>query len=95
MGKVEDAWQTMVANYPAKTGRSLDAWVTLVREQDLTAHGTIVAWLKTEHGMGHGFANGVAAIALAADEARRTTPPSWTPSTQARRRRCGPSAMPW
>jgi hypothetical protein len=50
----------MVANFPEKTGKPLDAWLKLVAKQKLAKHGEIVAWLKSEHGMGHGFANLVA-----------------------------------
>lgn len=50
----------MVANFPEKTGKPLDAWLMLVNKQALAKHGEIVAWLKTEHDMGHGFANLVA-----------------------------------
>lgn len=50
----------MVANFPEKTGKPLDAWLKLVAKQKLAKHGEIVSWLKEEHGMGHGFANLVA-----------------------------------
>lgn len=50
----------MVANFPEKTGKPLEQWLALVKKQALAKHGEIVAWLKDEHGMGHGFANLVA-----------------------------------
>jgi Domain of unknown function (DUF4287)/Domain of unknown function (DUF5655) len=61
---VDDATATMIANFPARTGRTLDAWVGLVREAGLARHGEIMTLLKSEHGMSHGFANMVALTAL-------------------------------
>ena len=60
MGKVEDAVETMKQNLADKTGKSLDAWVKLVRKQKLEKHGQMVAWLKSEHALGHGYANLIA-----------------------------------
>lgn len=67
MGKIEDATATMIANMPEKTGKPLDAWLKIVAKAKLAKHGEIVAMLKSEHGMGHGFANLVAHKALASD----------------------------
>ena len=67
MGKIEDATASMIANMPEKTGKTLDAWLTIVAKAKLAKHGEIVAMLKSEHGMGHGFANLVAHKALASD----------------------------
>lgn len=50
----------MVANFPEKTGKPLEQWLALAKKKALAKHGEIVAWLKDEHGMGHGFANLVA-----------------------------------
>ena len=66
---VDDATATMIANFPARTGRPLDDWVRLARGSGLTKHGQIVSMLKAEHGMTHGFANFVANRALAPDDA--------------------------
>jgi hypothetical protein len=67
MGKIEDATATMVANMTEKTGKPLDAWLKVVAKSKLQKHGAIVSLLKTEHAMGHGFANLVAHKALASD----------------------------
>jgi hypothetical protein len=64
MSTVDDATATMVANFPAKTGRPLEDWLKLVRASGLTRHGEIVSMLKAEHGMSHGFANLTALRAL-------------------------------
>ena len=67
MSTVDDAIATMIANFPDRTGRSLDDWVTLVRSTGPGRHGEIIKYLKTEHGMSHGFANMVALTALKDD----------------------------
>ncbi len=56
--KVELA--NMVANLKDKTGKSLDEWLGLARTSGQGKHGALVAWLKAEHGLGHGYANLVA-----------------------------------
>ena len=49
-----------------KYGRPVQDWVDLVHANTgLTRHGELVAWLKTEHGLGHGHATAVVAHALA------------------------------
>ena len=68
MSTVDDATATMIANFPARTGRPLDEWVALVRASGKTRHGEIMTFLKTDHGMSHGFANYVALTALKPDE---------------------------
>ena len=48
-------------------GQPIDHWIGLVREQHAAGtvrHGELVAWLKTEHGLGHGHANAVVAHTL-------------------------------
>lgn len=60
MGKVDDATATMIANLEAKTGKSMAEWVKLVQAERLPKHGAMVAFLKSKHGLGHGYANLVA-----------------------------------
>lgn len=50
----------MAANLEAKTGRSLDAWIVAAKASGHTRHKALVDWLKSEHGLGHGYANLVA-----------------------------------
>jgi len=59
----------MIARLPAQTGRTLDEWLTLVATSGLTTHSTIVALLKSEHGVSHGYANLIAHKALRSDAA--------------------------
>jgi hypothetical protein len=69
MPRVEGAMATMIANFPAKTGRSIDEWIEHVRKRGLSKHAEIVTYLKTEHRMSHGFAHRVALVALAPADA--------------------------
>lgn len=48
---------TMLRNLPEKTGKSLSAWHKLLKQSSLDKHGALVKFLKTEHGVTHGFAN--------------------------------------
>lgn len=63
----EEMLATMVANLKEKTGKSLEQWVAIARKQELAKHGEIVKFLKTEHGLGHGYANLVAQKTLEAE----------------------------
>lgn len=60
MATVDDATRNMIRNLEDKTGRSLADWAALARGSGHEKHGRIVAWLKGEHGLGHGYANLVA-----------------------------------
>jgi len=65
---MEPAVQAMIDNLPERTGRDLDAWLDAVRSEGLDRHGAIRTWLKQTHGMGHGYANLVATLALRDDD---------------------------
>lgn len=65
----QDMMRAVIANLPAKTGRSFDEWVTLIREQaiagrGMSKNGEVVTWLKREYGLGHSTAFILAAEAL-------------------------------
>jgi predicted transport protein len=51
------------------TGKPLPEWIAIVKQQKLPKHGQIVKFLKSEHGMTHGFANFVALKTLKTDAA--------------------------
>jgi hypothetical protein len=44
----------------AKTGKSLDHWIKVLKQPPLEKHGQMVAYLKNQHSFTHGFANFVA-----------------------------------
>ncbi len=54
---MDKALQTMIDNMPEKTGKSLDEWKKLLKEQPFSKHSEAVKYLKTEHQVTHGFAN--------------------------------------
>ncbi|MEU6564238.1 DUF4287 domain-containing protein [Nocardia nova] len=44
-----------------KYGRPVEEWFDVIRRSELTKHMELVAWLKSEHGLGHGHANALVA----------------------------------
>jgi hypothetical protein len=52
----------MIDNMPAKTGKSLDEWFTIIAASGLVKHGEIMKLLKGEYGVTHGFANMISAL---------------------------------
>jgi hypothetical protein len=60
----DEAIRTQIRNIEAKTGRSIDEWIALVRSSGHGKHGEVLSWLKSEHGLTHGDANRVALTAL-------------------------------
>ncbi|NAZ81981.1 DUF4287 domain-containing protein [Kineococcus sp. R8] len=55
----------------ARYGRPVAQWQELLRERRAgrpgTRHSDLVAWLKEEHGLGHGHANALVAATMAED----------------------------
>ena len=66
---VDEAVENQKRNVELRTGRAFDSWVELARASGPEKHGELVAWLKSQHGMGHGDANRVALSARRAEEA--------------------------
>ncbi len=58
--KIEQAIQTMIQNLKEKTGKSLEEWVKIAKASKLEKHSEVIKFLKTNHGLGHGYANLVA-----------------------------------
>jgi hypothetical protein len=65
----EEGMASLIRNLEEKTGRTLADWVETARGAGLGKHGQIVAFLKKEHGLTHGYANQIALRTLAADDA--------------------------
>lgn len=59
---MEKAIQTMIANMPEKTGKSLREWKAVLKNKDFTKHSEAVNFLKKEHGVTHGFANTIVSL---------------------------------
>lgn len=59
---MDKALQTMIDNMPEKTGRSLEEWKSILKEKSFSKHSEGVNFLKTEHGVTHGFANTIVSL---------------------------------
>ncbi|MFO0958536.1 MAG: DUF4287 domain-containing protein, partial [Isosphaeraceae bacterium] len=70
---IDDAVGTMIANLEEKTGQSLDAWLKIAAATGKAKHGEILAILKQEHGLTHGYANLVARRFLQAENDEPTS----------------------
>jgi len=55
-----DTEASMVAGFKEKTGKTLDQWLAVAKKSGAGKHGALVAHLKSEHGLTHGYANMVA-----------------------------------
>jgi hypothetical protein len=53
----------MADSLEATTGRSVEDWLVIVRGLGLQRHGEILAALKRDHGLSHGYANLLALVA--------------------------------
>ena len=58
--KVAAAEESQWRNLEAQTGKSKAQWIKLAAAKGFAKHGELVTWLKSEHGIGHGYANLVA-----------------------------------
>lgn len=52
--------QKAIQELPAKTGRTLDEWIKLIKKSGLTNEKERAEWLKTEHGLGTNYAGWLA-----------------------------------
>jgi len=59
---MDKALQTMINNMPEKTGKSLDQWKKILKGKAFAKHSEGVKYLKTEHGVTHGFANTIVTL---------------------------------
>jgi hypothetical protein len=59
---MDKALQTMIDNMPEKTGKSLEEWKVLLAEKAFQKHMEAVKFLKSEHGVSHGFANTIVSL---------------------------------
>ncbi|HWV74459.1 MAG TPA: DUF5655 domain-containing protein [Pseudosphingobacterium sp.] len=66
---MDQAEKTMLDNLYKNTGKTLEQWMTIVKQQKFAKHGEIIKFLKEEHSFTHGFANLVALKSRGADAA--------------------------
>lgn len=59
---MDEALQTMVNNMPAKTGKSLEEWKSILKEKEFLKHSEAVNFLKIQHNVTHGFANTIVTL---------------------------------
>ena len=64
MPSPDEALRKMAETLEAKTGKSLEKWIAIVKKLGDAKHGEIVKHLKEKHGLGHGYANFVTHSAL-------------------------------
>lgn len=68
----EEGMASLIRNLEEKTGKSIAEWIAIARASGLEKHGQLVAFLKKDHSLTHGYANQVALRALKADAAAST-----------------------
>ena len=64
----EEALADMDANLLTTTGKALPEWLEIIRAKGLTRHGEVMAFLKGEMGITHGFATRITRHATAKDD---------------------------
>jgi len=58
----EEMARTMIDNLPAKTGKSLVEWRRTLEKKKLATHKEMMAFLKGDEGVTHGYANLIAQL---------------------------------
>jgi len=67
-------FQAYLDTIKAKTGKGPDDFKKLAAQKGLTKYPEVMAWLKSEYGLGHGHANAMAQLLVNADKLK--TPPN-------------------
>ena len=52
-------YKAYIDNIKAKTGKDSEYFRSEAKKKGLTKHGELLAWLKTDCGLGHGHANAI------------------------------------
>jgi hypothetical protein len=68
MATIEEGLRSQLRNIEATYGRSIEAWLEIIRASGLARHGEIVTMLKRDHGLPHGAAHRLALVSLAPPE---------------------------
>ena len=64
---MDKATQTMIENLSKNTGKTLEQWIAMVHTENFEKHGEIMKFLKSKHGLTHGYANLIAHKAKGSD----------------------------
>lgn len=56
------SFQAYLDNVKAKTGKTPDDFAKLAAQKNLSKHGDIVKWLKSDFSLGHGHATAIAGV---------------------------------
>ncbi|HLK16500.1 MAG TPA: DUF4287 domain-containing protein [Fimbriimonadaceae bacterium] len=70
----EESLAKMIAMLKEKTGKTLDEWRHIIEGAGLEKHGEVVAFLKGDHGLTHGYANQIALNRKANPEGSESDP---------------------
>ncbi len=62
-------FQAYLDNIHAKTGKTAEAFKAEAKEKGLVKFADIIAWLKSDYGLGLGHARAIAHVILHGDEA--------------------------
>lgn len=54
---MDKATLTMIENLHKNTGKTLEQWIGIVKNENFSTHGEIMKFLKHTNGLTHGFAN--------------------------------------
>lgn len=57
----------MIKNLEESTGKKLNEWISIARKSGFEKHGELIKFLKSDHGLTHGYANLVAHKARQSD----------------------------
>ena len=57
----------MEASIEPKTGKTLEEWLSILKDKNFVKHGEYLSFLKGEHGLTHGYANLIAHKARKSD----------------------------
>jgi hypothetical protein len=66
---MDKALKATIDNMPEKTGKSLEEWKKVLSSKSFGKHSEAVKFLKTEHGVTHGFANTIVTLSREQNEA--------------------------
>ncbi|HEY3141782.1 MAG TPA: DUF4287 domain-containing protein [Acidimicrobiales bacterium] len=72
MAELQKGPATYFPSIEAKHGRTIAEWKSQMRSTGLQSHKELVAWLKDEHGFGHGHASALTSHFLSAGTPKET-----------------------